>query len=50
MRAAAENDRSVLRWSNQQAASRNDVLIAGLLFGVWALLTLTGIGNVSPPQ
>jgi hypothetical protein len=50
MRAAAENDRSVLRCANQQAASRNDVLIAGLLFGVWALLTLTGIGNVSPPQ
>jgi hypothetical protein len=45
MRAAAENDRSTLRWSNQQAASRNDVLNAALLFAAWAILTLTGIGN-----
>lgn len=45
MRAAAENDRTTLRLSNQQAASRNDALNAALLFAVWAILTLTGIGN-----
>jgi hypothetical protein len=45
MRAAAENDRTTLRFSNQQAASRNDALNAALLFAAWAILTLSGIGN-----
>jgi hypothetical protein len=45
MRDAAENDRTTLRFSNQQAASRNDALNAAVLFAVWTILTLTGIGN-----
>ena len=38
--AAANNDRSVLRLSNLQAASRNDLVAATLLFLVWAVTAL----------
>ena len=34
--AAADNDRSTLRLSNLQAASRNDLAAATVLFIVWA--------------
>ncbi len=43
--AAANNDRANQRLSNLQAASRNDVRNAVLLFVVWALLILTGIAK-----
>jgi hypothetical protein len=43
--AAADNDRSTQRLSNLQAASRNDVRNAIILFGVWAILTLAGVAK-----
>jgi hypothetical protein len=38
--AAADNDRSTLRLSNLQAASRNDLVAATALFIVWAATAL----------
>jgi hypothetical protein len=38
--AAADNDRSTLRLSNLQAASRNDLVAATALFVVWAISAL----------
>lgn len=38
--AAADNDRSALRLSNLQAASRNDFVAAAVLFVAWAVSTL----------
>jgi len=40
--AAADNDRSTLRLSNLQAASRNDLVAATLLFVAWAISALLG--------
>jgi hypothetical protein len=41
--AAADNDRSTLRLSNLQAASRSDLTLATLLFAMWMLVALLGI-------
>lgn len=38
--AAADNDLSTLRLSNLQAASRNDLVIAAVLFVVWAVIAV----------
>jgi hypothetical protein len=38
--AAADNDRSTLRLSNLQAASRNDLTVATVLFLAWAIAAL----------
>lgn len=46
-RAAAVNDLATLRLSNLQAAARNDVRNAILLFIVWGLIALTGHAMVS---
>lgn len=40
--AAAANDHETLRLSNLQAASRNDLVIATVLFGVWGILAIAG--------
>lgn len=42
-RAAADNDRSVQRLSNLQAASRNDARNATLLLALWLILLLLGV-------
>jgi hypothetical protein len=40
--AAAANDHEVLRLSNLQAASRNDLAVATVLFAVWGVLAIAG--------
>jgi hypothetical protein len=42
LEAAAENDRTTFVLANHQAASRNDLRNALLLFVIWAVLALTG--------
>lgn len=40
--AAAANDHETLRLSNLQAASRNDLAVATVLFAVWGFLAIVG--------
>jgi hypothetical protein len=40
--AADANDHETLRLSNPQAASRNDLAVATVLFAAWGLLAITG--------
>jgi hypothetical protein len=45
-RGSAVNDQTTLRLSNLQAAARNDVLKAILMFTVWGIVALTGHADV----
>jgi hypothetical protein len=40
--AAAANDHETLRLSNLQAASRNDLAVATVMFAVWGVLAIAG--------